>query len=382
MTGALATGLFLCVMTASAEPIVPTRDDEVVEVLPAAAGDRGEDKRLRRQLAARPDDAALAVRVAQRDLDRARQAGDPRFAGLALAALRPWPEASSAPAEVLLMRATLQQYLHEFDASVASLRQLLARPGEAGRAQAWLTLATVLRVQGRYAESDEACHRVATTGAELHAGACLAENAALRGDVAAARRSFEALLAQPGLPPVTQGWLLTSLAELEERERRGAAADAAYRRVLALGPDTYAAIAYADFLIAQGRPAEALATLQREPRTDAVLLRLAIAGGRAKAATAAADAAEMRERIALANQRPEAKKFHGREQAMFALFVEAAPARALSLARGNVEQQREPLDLLLLAEAARASGDAGAIEEARRLKAALGLHDRRIDALL
>jgi len=383
MTGALlATGLFLCAIAASAEPIVPTRDDEVVEVLPAAAGDRGEDKRLRRQLAARPDDAALAVRVAQRDLDRARQAGDPRFAGLALASLRPWPEAATAPAEVLLMRATLQQYLHEFDASIASLRQLLARPGEAERAQAWLTLATVLRVQGRYGESDEACRHVATAGAELHAGACLAENAALRGDVVAARRSFEALLARPGLPAATQGWLLTSLAELEERERRGAAADAAYRRVLALGPDTYAAIAYADFLIAQGRPNEALVTLQREPRTDAVLLRLAIAGSRAKAATAAADASEMRERIALANQRPEAKKFHGREQAMFALFVEAAPARALSLARGNVEQQREPLDLLLLAEAARASEDAAAIDEARRLKAALGLHDRRIDALL
>ena len=133
-TGALAAGLFVCAMAASAEPIVPTRDDEVIEVLPAATGDRGEDRRLRQQLAARPDDAALAVRVAQRELDRARQAGDPRFAGLALAALRPWPDASTAPAEVLLMRATLQQYLHDFEASVASLRQLLARPAKrAGR---------------------------------------------------------------------------------------------------------------------------------------------------------------------------------------------------------------------------------------------------------
>ncbi|MEO5881618.1 MAG: hypothetical protein ABIQ06_04325 [Caldimonas sp.] len=381
-TGALAAGLFVCAMAVWAVPIVPIRDDEVIEVLPAAAGDRGEDKRLRKQLAARPDDAVLAVRLAQRDLDRARQAGDPRFAGLAFAALRPWPDASSAPAEVLLMRATLQQYMHQFDASVTSLRQLLARPGEAGRAQAWLTLATVLRVQGRYADSDGACRRLAATGADLHSGACLAENAALRGDVAPARRSFEALLSRPGLPPATQGWLLTSLAELEERERRTTAADAAYRRVLALGSDTYASIAYADFLIAQGRPADALATLQSEPRTDAVLLRLAIAGARAKTATAAADAAEMRERIALANQRPEAKAFHGREQAMFALFIEAAPARALSLARGNVEHQREPLDVLVLAEAAKASGDGAAIDEARRLKARLGLHDRRIDAAL
>ena len=381
-TGVLAAGLFLWAAGAGAEPIVPSRDDEVVEVLPAAAGDRAEDKRLRQQLAARPDDAELAVRVARRELDRARQTGDPRFAGLALSALRPWPDAAKAPAEVLLMRATLQQYLHDFDASVASLRLLLARPGEAGRAQAWLTLATVLRVQGRYADSDQACRGLAAAGAELHAGACLAENAALRGEVAAARRSFEALLSRAGLPKETQAWLMTSLAELEQRERRSTAADAAWRRVLALGPDTYAAIAYADFLIAEGRPAEALATLKREPRSDAVLLRLAIAGGRARAASAAADAAEMQARIAQANERPEAKALHGREQAMFALFIESAPARALALARGNVERQREPLDLLLLAEAARASGELAAIDEARRLKATVGLHDRRIDALL
>ncbi len=381
MTGALATGLLLCAAGSSAAPIVPTRDDEVIEVLPAAAGNRAEEKRLRKELAARPNDAALAVRIARRDLDRAREAGDPRFAGLALAALRPWPDASTAPAEVLLMRATLQQYLHEFDASVASLRLLLARPGGEPQTQAWLTLATVLRVQGRYGDSDEACRRVAAAGAQLHSAACLAENAALRGDVVKARRSFEALLAEPRLPPATQGWLLTSLAELEEREGRGPAADAAYRRVLGLGPDTYAAIAYADFLIEQGRPVEALTALKNEPRTDAVVLRLAIAGTRAKTGAASADAAEMRDRIALANQRPEAKKFHGREQAMFALFVDAAPARALALARGNVEQQREPLDLLVLAEAAKASGDAAAIAEAKRLKASLGLHDRRIDAL-
>jgi hypothetical protein len=381
-TGILAAGLLLCAAGAGAQPIVPSRDDEVIEVLPAAAGDRAEDKRLRRELAAQPNDAELAVRVARRELDRARATGDPRFAGLALSALGPWPDAAKAPAEVLLTRATLQQYLHDFDGSVASLRLLLGRPGEAGRAQAWLTLATVLRVQGRYAESDQACRGLVAAGADLHSAACLAENAALRGEVAAARRSFEALLGRPGLPAETRAWLLTSLAELEQRDRRSAAADAAWRRVLALGPDTYAAIAYADFLIAEGRPAEALATLEREPRSDTVLLRLAIAGRRANAARAAADAAEMQARIAQANERPEARVLHGREQAMFALFIEQAPARALALARGNVERQREPLDLLLLAEAARATGDAGALDQARRLKATVGLHDRRIDALL
>jgi predicted Zn-dependent protease len=216
----------------------------------------------------------------------------------------------------------------------------------------------------------------------VHSSACLAENAALRGEVASARKRFEALLANPRLPPATRGWLLTSLAELETRDGRAPSADVAFRGVLRLGTDPYAAVDYADFLIDQGRPSEALKVLKDETRTDAVLLRLAIAGTRSAAPTAARDVAEMRDRIALANQRPDASKFHGREQAMFALAIDHAPARALGLARGNVEQQREAIDVLVLAEAARASGELSAIDEVRRLKASLGLHDRRIDALL
>jgi hypothetical protein len=67
---------------------------------------------------------------------------------------------------------------------------------------------------------------------------------------------------------------------------------------------------------------------------------------------------------------------------MFALAIERDAERAFELARGDVAQQREPLDLLVLAQAARASGRHDAIDEARRLKTSLGLHDRRIDALL
>ncbi|MEO8836674.1 MAG: hypothetical protein ABI364_08030 [Caldimonas sp.] len=383
-TGAWAAGLFLAVACAGAlaVPITPRSDDEVIDVLPATAGVRGEDRQLRKRLAAQPGDAALAMTVARRYLNQAHESGDPRYAGLALAALRAWPEPAKSPDDILLMRATLQQYLHEFDASVVNLKLLLARPESGRNPQAWLTLATVLRVQGHYADSDAACRDVGRAGAEIYANACLAENAALRGDVAEARRSFQSMLADPRLPPGTRGWLTTSLAELEERDGHAAAAEAAYRQVLRLGPDSYASLAYADFLIHQKRPAEALKLLKDEPRTDAVLLRMAIAGTLAKSPGSERDVAEMRDRIALANERPDARIFHGREQAMFALVVEHAPERALELARGDVARQREPLDLLVLAQAARASGQPAAIAEAKRLKAAIGLHDRRIDALL
>ena len=364
-----------------AEPIVPTRDDQVIEVLPGLATSRLEERRARRALAQRPTDPALAVGVARRLLARAHDDGDPRFAGQALAAISGWSDAD-APDDVLLLRADLQQYLHEFDASVQNLQRLVARPSGARVAQAWLTLATVRRVQGRYADSDAACSKLPDAASALYASACAAENAALRGEFDAARASLARLLATPGLPASTKAWLLVTRAEMEQRAGRVEAADAAFRTSLELQSDSYTRLAYADFLIEQRRPSEALKWLAGEVRSDPVLLRLAIAGKLAKSADATRDAAEMRERIALANLRPDAKVSHGREQAMFALAVEGDPARAVALARGNVAHQREPLDLVVFAQAAKAAGDAAALQEARALAAQMGLHDQRIQTLL
>ncbi len=364
-----------------AEPIRPTDDAEVIEVLPPIVGSRAEARRLRKQLASNPRDPALALATAQRHLDQAHLLGDPRFAGMAMAAIEGWRDEATMPDGVLLMRATLQQYLHQFDESAASLQRLLERPGNEQKPQAWLTLATVRRVQARYADSDAACRQVERAGAALHASACLAENAAIRGEVDVARETFTALLRTQN-PAATRAWLTTSLAELEQRAGNAGAAEAAFRAALELERDPYTTLAFADFLIEQQRPAQALALLEDQARSDAMLLRLAIAGSQSGAASARADADEMRARIALANERPDAKVFHGREQAMFALAVEHDAALALELARGNVAQQREPLDLLVLAQAARASGQAAAVQEARDLTRAIGLVDQRIAAIL
>ena len=88
----------------------------------------------------------------------------------------------------------------------------------------------------------------------------------------------------------------------------------------------------------------------------------------------------MRERIALENERPEASNFMAASKRCSRWASSAAPARALELARGNVEQQREPLDVLVFA-----AGRAGERRERRVTRppadAQMGLHDRRIEAL-
>lgn len=368
---------FLCAVAlafgtaAQAAPIVPERDSQVIETLPARLGARA---------AANPRDARSAVQLAQGLMSEARASGDPRLAGQAMAALQAWADPATAPGDVLLMQATVRQYLHDFDGAAALLEGLVAR--DARQAQAWLTLATVRRVQGRYAASDSACAQLLALGAALYGVACSAENEALRGGFDPARQRFQRLLADPRLDAGTRNWLLTSLAELEERAGRADAADAAFKAALAAQPGGYALVAYADFLIGRHRERDALALLRGQPRTDAVLLRLAIAGTRFKSPQAVADAGEMRERIAQANQRPDAQAAHGREQALFALWVDAEPARAVALARTNLQLQREPIDLLVLAQAAAAARQPAALQEAAQLSREVGLHDRRLDALL
>ena len=372
--------LNLTVGMANATVVTPKSDADVIETLPSASGSRTEDRKLRRQWAADPNNPTLAVDLSRRYLEQARTNGDPRFAGQALAVLQAWPEPAKAPDEVLLMQATLQQYLHEFDASARSLELLVKR--QPRHPQAWLTLATVRRVQGRYAASDAACAGLAAAGGGLHASACQAENQSLRGDADGARATLKQLLSTPRLPAETQGWLLTTLAEVETRAGRIGPAEQSYLAALAAHADSYAALSYTDFLFEQERFAEGLAQLKGQPRTDGVLLRLAMLGTRLKSADGVRDAREVRERMALAAQRPDARTTHAREQAMFALWVDGKAERALELARVNVRQQREPLDVLLLARAARAAKSAAGVQDAAKVKNEMGLRDSRLDALL
>lgn len=356
--GALLACCAAC--TAQSAAVPPGRDDEVIEQLPPAVARAGApasaDEAAQRALA--------LVALAQRE-------GDPRPAGQALALLRPWRDDARAPATVVLALAQAEQHLHRFDGARARLQALVAR--DPALPQAWLMLATLHRVQGRYAESDAACAGLERAGAALFAVACAAENAALRGGFDTARSRLEALL-RAAPDAATRGWLWTTLGELELRAGRAEPAEAALRAALRGPPDGYATLALADLLLGQGRAAEAVALLQGQPESDPVLLR------RAMADPGSAAAAELRRRFAQADLRPGAAEGHGRERALFALHVERDAVAALRLARENVRVQREPADLLLLARAARAAGDEGARQQATRLAKEMGLEDRRLQA--
>jgi Tfp pilus assembly protein PilF len=378
-----AAALGLLFGAVDAAPRIPQSDDSVVESLPAIAGWASLKRRLNGATQPGRADEATAIATSRAYLDLAREQGDARYAGYAMGALQAWNDrpAAETPPAVLLMRATVAQYLHDFDSAERLLRTAIARDPK--DSQAWITLATVLRVRGRYGESDTACRSLGRAGPALFAIACLAENQALRGQYDAAREALSSLLADPAVAgpsqAATRQWLLTSLAEVEELAGNPTRADAAYRRALNVQRSGYLLLAYSDYLQRVGRGGEVRALLAQEARSDAVLLRLAIA---AAAGASQPDARELAERFEAAAQRPGTTALHAREEAMFALDVQQDPKRALTLARLNADRQREPIDLLIYARAAAASGEPGARAEVRALADRIGLKDTRVDDVL
>jgi len=374
---AVAVAFAAIVTTGRAAPRLPTDDAEVVERLPARLTATRTLVQLGRGATRDPREAAARARALLVD---ARDRGDPRYAGYALAALAPWKTDPATPSELVILRATIAQYQHDFAGAQTLLDGVVAR--EPTNAQALLTLATIARVQGRYDASDAACRRVPVG---LYAAACLAENDALRGRFDEARKVLAALLGAslgPGSEQ-TRRWLLTTRAELEARAGDVDAAQAAFDAASRLGRDSYLALDRADALLERGRADDARALMEGEPRPygDGVLLRLAIAAAATKASDAPGLADELRERFAASLDRGDAISIHGREYARYLDVVAGRPAEAVTVARDNLRAQKEPADFLVMARAARSANDRVASKEVRDAATAIGLVDRRLDAL-
>lgn len=367
-------------LPAAAAPYTPAGDDVVVERLPGR--DSAEIRRQRAALARDPGQLPLALATARAAIERARLRGDPRELGLAQAALAPWWALADPPPAVRLLRATLRQSQHAFDAALADLEVLAGSDATplALRAQAQLTRATVLQVTGQLEQAEAACHAVlapayAALGhaVSVAARACTAELRSLRGQPREAAAALAALAREaPGDP-----WLALVRAELAQRLGDEDAGDALFRQANTGTPGVYALAAHADWLIERGRAGEALALLEPHGAdADALLLRRAIARHRLGDARAAADAATLQARFDAARQRGENP--HLREEALLALELLAQPARALELAQQNWAQQKEPADALLLARAARAAGTPEAAQALRHWATV----DKRIAAAL
>ena len=324
----------------------------------------------RQALAAAPDRVELAVEIARTEIERARRLSDPRYLGRAQATLARWWKLAEPPSDVLLLRATIEQSLHQFTTARADLDLLVARRPQ--DVQAHLTRAVVATVTGDYAAARESCAALAPLTSVVVARTCQAPLDALAGDVDGAYRRLASAI-EPRTPSALRAWALTTLAELAIQSGNDALAAEHLRAVLSLDPDdTYARAALADL----SSPAEASALLTGYETVDTLLVRRAIAEDRIKGPDAARVVRMMRERFAAAAERGD--RVHLREEAMFVLAVDADPDRALELARANWGVQKELTDARLLAEAAAAAKKPSAAAPVSEWARTTGVRDARL----
>lgn len=344
---------------ASAAPRVPGAEDEVLETLAGRPGDRSELRRLRASLAAAPEDAGLAARVARELFRRANAEGDPRYVGYAQAALARW-QGDEAPAEVLFARALLRQYRHDFEGALADLKRVVDRaPGHEG-AHSWR--AAIFMVRADYRAAARECG--ALPAEDLYAIACAAYVEATTGGTRPAYERLARAAQQRPADADVRLWVQTRLAEMAWR-LGDAAAERHFKDALALGvEDNFLLAAYADFLLERARPAEVVALLRERTRSDTLLLRLAIAARALNLREAPAHARTLGERFAASALRGE--QLHLAEESRYLLELKGDAKGALAAALENWKDQREPRDALAVLEAATAARQPGAAEPVLR----------------
>jgi tetratricopeptide (TPR) repeat protein len=383
LVGWLLTGVALAagIEPAAAAPYRPSDDAQELERLPAAGSTEVRELRqLHAELAQSPKNLALALRVARRDIDVARGEGDPRYNGYAEAALRSWLNLADPPVEVTVLRATLRQARHDFTAALADLSRALSE--DPRNAQAWLTRAVVLQVQGDYTKALGNCLSLARFAETLVTAICVDGVSGLSGRGAASYDDLQQMLdrAAPGENGEIRLWALTALAEAATRLGNFAAAESHFKEALALGiRDVYLLGAYADFLLDRYRPQDVRALLAKEVRIDPLLLRLALAEQSLGAPELPGHVADLAERFAEARMRGDT--VHQREEARFTLDLLKQPREALRLAEANWAVQREPWDTRLLLEAALAADQPAAARPVIDWLAVSHLEDGRISAL-
>ncbi len=360
---------------AHAAPYIPASEAQVLETLPTRSLDSRfrEVRELRTRLSVKRDDMALALRVAALYFGLASSEGDPRYVGYAQAALAPWWPLADPPVDVLVMRATLRQYRHDFDNALQDLDKALA--SDTQHAQAWSQRAAILMVRARYAEAGASCRKLRGIAPEAIAAICLHNVESLGKDGKnALNAALRVLSTATALPPEQKLWIWTRVAEMAQRLDEAVYAEKLYREALALGlGDAYLDAAYADFLLDQGRAREVQALLKDKVRSDPLLLRLVLAEKALRAPGYSEHMAALTTRFDAARQRGD--KLHLGEEARFTLELLGNAPLALKIAQENWVDQREPRDARILLEAAAATGDRGAAQPV-----IAWFHDNKISA--
>jgi len=315
-----------------AAPRVPSNPQEVLERLP-------EKVFVPAVINAQKPDLTEALTQAHTLLAHSQQTGDPRYLGYAEAQLKPWLKQATIPDDVLLMRARLRQFNHQFANALIDIAQVLQH--QASHPEALLLQASIYQVRGDYPQARSACQRLRSLSTLMLALVCEAQVDGLNGQSDKAIVTMTQLLPSvKNLDAEQQAWFYLALGDLALRRGQLADAERYYRRLDMNNPAALSSLS--DVLLLQKRYVEVQKLLANYQQHDALLLRLAIAEKALKTSKAQALEQTLQQRFAALRLRGD--NTHLREEALFAFYVQDNVSKALTSARANWQQQREPQD--------------------------------------
>jgi Flp pilus assembly protein TadD len=308
-----------------------------------------------------------------------RRTTEPRYFGRAEALLRPRLGSTAAPAVLRLQLADILQYRHEYDSALREISKALAQ--ERGNTRAHLMRAAIWQSSGRFAEARAECGLVLASGDSVAGSVCLAQVMGMTGQIERARGLLTKLDTDSALSLPYASWLLTALADIEERSGDVSSAERTLRRAVTGNPaDYYARFALADLLLDRNRPGEVTQVLADLPRNESVLMRLAESQALLHAGKPNPDLLTLTERLDAARARGE--RLHARDLARMKLKLTGDPTGALLAAKANWNQQHEPVDARLLIRCGLAAHDRSAIEAVREWQRRTSYQDVTLHALL
>lgn len=202
-------------------------------------------------------------------------------------------------------------------------------------AQVWITRATILQVQGKYAQALKSCEHLYALAPSLITLTCISNVCNLNGEALKSYQDLTQGYQQAGYKtPAIQVWVLTLLAKMAVRLGDMAAAEHIFQQAINIEkPDSYLLGAYADFLLDQHLPQHVIKLLKDKTKNDALLLRYAEALKNAQSDEAHLQIQSLQQRFAAAMLRGDT--VHQREQSRFELRLMHNPVKALEIAKQN-----------------------------------------------
>lgn len=335
-------------------------------------------RKLRQQ---RPEDPAIAARLAQLYIQKARQEAAPEYYKQALFAIRPWWRVEKLPPEIALIRATLYQHEHHYAEASELLHEVIQQQPK--NSQAWLTLSAIQLVQGDYKKAAVSCDALSRVASSWYGGLCYSQIYSVTGRSEEAYKMQSHLLSQlSSEQSELRIWVTALMAESSARSNKTDLVARHYQAVLALRPkDVHALRNYSDYLLAENRHQEVIKMLKPHLQNDALLLRTAMAAKQAgNAALEKQSVEELRDSF-----RKALKKHghtHEKDEALFELNFGDNKQRALKLAQENWAIQKEPSDMLSLLKAAQANDNPQAAEPVIAWVSKHQLEGQQIHALI